>query len=299
MYIATNTHILVAEFDYVEPAALPDVFSYLSEHGARARLIAGGTDLLVQVKTERASPTCLISLARVPELQGITSSGGLTAGATASIWSLAGSHLVRHRYTALAEACQAFSTVPIMIMATLGGNLCNASPAADTAPALLAFDASATLESRAGRRVLPLEHFFLGPGQTALRHAEVLRSLHLAEPAGPTGSAFLKVARVVADISQVCAAVRLVRDGDRVTDCRIALGAVAPTPMRARRAEAALTGQRFDRERVEEAARIAGQEAQPITDVRATREYRRHASRVLVRDALTTAWLRAGGEERT
>lgn len=89
------------------------------------------------------------------------------------------------------------------------------------------------------------------------------------------------------------------RDGDRVTDCRIALGAVAPTPMRARRAEAALTGQRFDRERVEEAARIAGEEAQPITDVRATREYRRHASRVLVRDALTTAWLRAGGEERT
>ncbi|MBI4591721.1 MAG: FAD binding domain-containing protein [Candidatus Rokubacteria bacterium] len=297
MYIATNTHILVAEFDYVEPTTLEEVFWHLSEHGPQARLIAGGTDLLVQMKMERKNPACLISLARVLELQGMTSNSGLTVGATASIRSLARSEPIGRHYTALAEACNAFSTIPIMVMATLGGNLCNASPAADTAPPLLAFDASVALVSRAGQRVVPLEDFFLGPGQTALRHDEVLRSVHLAESVRGAGSAFVKVARVAADISQVCAAVRVVRDGDHVIDCRIALGAVAPTPVRAHRAEAFLTGQRPDRGRVDDAARIAGEDTKPITDVRATQEYRRHASRVIVRDALTTAWLRAGGRE--
>src|SRR3989338_9166851 len=139
MYVATNTHILVPEFEYLQPSSLEEVFLHLSEHGKQARLMAGGTDLLVQMKMGRAAPTFLISLARIQELNGFTSntkSGGLTVGATTSIRSVEGSKLVRQRYTALAEACDAFSTVPIMIMATLGGNVCNASPAADAAVAL-------------------------------------------------------------------------------------------------------------------------------------------------------------------
>lgn len=297
MYIATNTRILVAEFDYLQPTTLDEVFSHLSEHGDRARLLAGGTDLLVRMKMERDDAACLISLAAVPELQGVGSRDGLVAGAAASIRSLARSRPVRRRYAALAEACEAFSTVPIMIMATLGGNLCNASPAADTAPPLLAFDARVHLACRAGRRAVALEDFFVGPGETALQDGEVLLSVQVPEPAEGTGSAFLKVGRVAADIAKVCAAVRLVRDGGRIVECRIALGAVAPTPVRARRAEACLTERRFDLHGLQEAARIAAEEVRPITDVRSTREYRRRVSRVIVRDALTTAWRRSGGGE--
>lgn len=298
MYVATNTHILVPEFEYVQPSSLEEVFSHLAEHREQARLIAGGTDLLVQMKMGRAAPTFLISLARVRELHGITSnkdSRGLTVGATTGISNVAGSELVRRRYTALAEACEAFSTVPIMIMATLGGNVCNASPAADAVVALLAFDAGLDLASREGRRVVPLNEFLRGPGLTALREGEVLHSVVLPGAAEGSGSAFLKISRVAADIAKVCAAVRLVRDGDRVVECRIALGAVAPTPMRAGGAEARLTDRPFDLEGAQEAARIAREEVRPITDVRATREYRSHVAGVVVRDALLSAWHRSGG----
>ena len=296
MYAATNSHILVAEFDYEQPATLDEVFSHLAAHGDRARLIAGGTDLLVLMKMERIDPACLISLDRIPELRDVTADDGLTAGSTASIWTLAKSEPVRRRFTALAEACEAFSTVPIMIMGTVGGNLCNASPAADTAPALLVFDAAVDLVSQGERRLVPLEEFFTGPGQTVLRRGEVMLSVRLSEPAPETGSAFLKIGRVAADISLACAAVKLVRDGDQVKDCRIALGAVAPVPMRAPGAEAALSGATFDARSVAEAVRNVEEEVKPITDVRASEEHRRHISGVLVRDALEIAWRRAGRE---
>ncbi len=294
MYIATNTNIVVPEFDFEQPETLTDVFALLAEHGDQARLVAGGTDLLVQMKMERVRSTCVISLAEVGELNGITSNDGFAVGATTSIRAVSMSDPVRKRYAALFEACDAFSTVPIMIMGTIGGNLCNASPAADSAPALLVFDASVNLVSSAGSRVLPLEKFFTGPGSSALGKGEVLHSVRLPKPADGTGSAFLKVSRVVADIAQVCAAVTLVRDGDEITDCRIALGAVAPTPARVPRAEKTLIGRTFEPEAAEAAARIVEEDISPITDVRATAAYRRRVSRVIVRDALVTAWQRAG-----
>jgi len=295
MYVATNSHILVPEFEYVEPASLQEVFALLAQHGAGARLIAGGTDLLVQMKLERIEPSCLVSLARVAELQTLDTKGGLLVGATVSIRRLATCEPVRKLFTALAEACDAFSTVPIMIMGTVGGNLCNASPAADTAPALLAFDAVLGIAAAGGTREVPIDKFFIGPGKTVLADGEVLQSIRLAAPGKGTASAFVKVSRVAADIAQVCAAVRLVRQGERVADCRIALGAVAPTPMRARRAESHLAGQAFDAGLLSEVAALVEEEVSPITDVRATVAHRRRIAGVIVRDALRTAWQRAGG----
>ncbi|MFQ5565882.1 MAG: FAD binding domain-containing protein [Paracoccaceae bacterium] len=294
MYMATNTHILVPEFDYQRPGNLQELLTLMAEHGDRARLIAGGTDLVVQMKMERVRPSLVISLAGIEKLRGVTLRDGLNIGAMATIRDVAGSAAVRGKYRALYEACQAFSTVQIMIMGTIGGNLCNASPAADTAPALLAFDARVDLVTDGGCRSVPIGEFFTGPGQTVLARGEVMQSVKLPEPEEGTGSAFLKVSRVVADIAQVCAAVRLVRDGDRVTDCRIALGAVAPTPMRIGRAEECLTGGGGDEGAFERAAGIAADDIRPISDIRATAAYRRHATRVIVRDALTTAWQRAG-----
>ncbi|HZQ06168.1 MAG TPA: xanthine dehydrogenase family protein subunit M [Anaerolineae bacterium] len=295
--LPTNTHILFHEFEYVEPLRLDHVTTLLAQYGENARIIAGGTDLLVQMKMERRQPSHLISLARINALHEIQNGNSLTIGAATSIHALhqflaTSSRRTHSQFSALAEACNAFSTVQIMYMATLGGNLCNASPAADTAPCLLVFDANVTLQSNSGERVIPLTEFFVGPGKTVLHSDELLTHVHLPAPAPHTGSAFLKISRVIADISQVCAAARITRDGNLVQDARIALGSVAPTPIRAPRAESALIGQPFSSELAEQVGEIAADEIKPISDVRATRDYRQRVARVIVRDALVRAWER-------
>lgn len=295
-FVFTNTHLLVQEFDYAEPATAAEAAAILAREGDRARLLAGGTDLLVQMKMERHQPTTLVSLAHVPGLSDVTEADGLTLGATATIRTVAHHPAVRARATALAEACRAFSTVQIMEMGTIGGNVCNASPAADAAPALLVLDAVAHLTSPAGSRTLPLAAFFAGPGRTALAPAELLESIHLPVAGAATGSAFLKVGRVAADIAKVCVAVRLTREGGRIGVCRIALGAVAPTPLRAPAAEALLTGERLTTSSIAAAVEQAQAAITPITDVRSTAAYRRQVAGVLVADALRLAWQRAGGE---
>lgn len=293
----TNTHILTGEFDYVKTETLDEAVALMGELGTGARPIAGGTDLLVQMKLERQGVSVLVSLSGVSEMSGVTLDDGLWLGGTTRVQSVAEATEIWRDFTALAESCDGFSTMPIKIMATIGGNLCNASPAADTAPALLAFDAIVDLRSSTGERAVPLEEFFVEPGRTELRPDEILRAVRLPRPVAETGSAFLKVARVAADISKVSAAVRLVRDGDRVENCGIAFGSVASTPVRAHRAEQHLTGQKWSRELTEEVAGIAGEEIRPIGDVRSTETYRRHIARVIVQDALATAWLRSGGRE--
>ncbi len=295
MYSATNTRIIVPEFDYHRPETLTEVFSLLAKHEDQARIMAGGTDLIVKMKMGRVNSERLISLAGVSELNGISSGSELTIGSMTCIQAVSRSAPVQNNYPALFEACEAFSTVPIMIMGTIGGNLCNASPAADTVPALLAFDASVDLVNASGCRTIPLHEFFTGPGQTALKKNELLQLVRLPEPTVGTGSAFIKVSRVVADISQVCAAVMLVRAGEQVTNCRIALGAVAPTPVRIHRAEESLIGRNGDSSAFDNAARIVAEEIKPITDVRASEDYRRQVAVVIVRDALVAAWQRAEG----
>ena len=294
MYMNTNTRILAPEFEFARPATLAETFALLRKHGRGARLLAGGTDLLVQMKMERLSPELVVSLAGMKELEGITMGDGLTIGAGTTIQSVSRSPAVAARFAALREACNAFSTVSIMYMGTLGGNICNASPAADSAPALLVHDASVTITSAGSERRVPLAEFFAGPGKTVLKPGEIVTEVRLPAPAAGTGSAFRKISRVVADISQVCAAVSLVRDGTRITGCRIALGSVAPTPVRVARAEAALAGAEGTADAFARAAEIVAEDIRPISDVRASESYRRHVARTIVRDALQTAWQRAG-----
>lgn len=297
MFIPTNTHILVQEFEYLEPTSIDEATLLLARYGGDARILAGGTDLLVQMKMERRRPLYVIDISKIPHLNRIfANDGGIDIGATTTIRSLYKSPVIRAHYTALSEACNWFSTIQIMVMGTVGGNLCNASPAADTAPPLLCFDAQVTLASHSGERTLPLGEFFLGPGKTVLRADQMLTRIHLPGVSENTGSAFMKIARVVADISKACAAVKIVREGSLVRDCRIALGSVAPTPVRAPNAEAALIGQAFSVELAEYAAQIASEEIKPITDVRSTLEYRKQVSGIMVRDALRLAWTRAGSD---
>lgn len=294
MYMNTNTRILAPEFRFARPTSLAETFALLKENGSGARLLAGGTDLLVQMKMERLSPALVISLSQVKELDGISGSGALTIAAATTIRAISRSQAVISRLAALREACDAFSTVSIMFMGTIGGNLCNASPAADSAPALLVHDARVVIRSAESGRTVPLAKFFTGPGKTVLKPGEIVTAVTIPEPAAGTGSAFRKISRVVADISQVCAAVSLVRDGKRVTGCRIALGSVAPTPIHMERAEEALVGHEGTVAAFAAAAEIAAADIRPISDVRASESYRRHVARTIVRDALQTAWQRAG-----
>lgn len=295
MYVETNTRILVPEFEFTRPSSLRDALLRLGDKECRSRPMLGGTDLLVQMKMERKSPACLVDLNGIAELRGIMASEtDLRIGAGTTIRELSRANFVRERFQSLTEACRAFSTVPIMVMGTVGGNICNASPAADTVPALLIFDAAVEIASLAEHRSIPLREFLVAPGETALRKGEILISVRIATPPKGTGSAFIKLARVTADISKVCVAVKLVRERNTIVDCRIALGAVGPTAIRLERAETYLIGIKYDERAVDAAAKIASQDITPITDVRATREYRRAVSQVITRDALTMAWKRAG-----
>jgi xanthine dehydrogenase iron-sulfur cluster and FAD-binding subunit A len=181
-------------------------------------------------------------------------------------------------------------------MGTVGGNLCNASPASDSAPPLLAFAAQAVIEGPDGQRRLALEEFFLGPGKTALQRGELLVGVVIPRPPPGTGSAFLKMFRVSADMAKANAAAVLMREGERIVRCRLAFGSVAPTPMRARKAEAMLAGQVFHSDLVAKAASTASEEVVPIDDVRSTAWYRRQVVKAMTHDAMQAAWERAALE---
>ena len=287
----TNSHILVHEFTYLEPRTVDEAVALLHAHGDRAKLLAGGTDLLVQLKIERLKPDVVIAIHKLPGLKGIVQADGETRlGALTTIRTIRDDRGISQDYPALAAACRAFSTTQVQVMGTVGGNLCNGSPASDSAPALIAFGAEAELIGPSGVRRVPVEDFFVGPGKTVLGRGELLTSVILPAPRPGTGSAFLKVSRVAADIAKANAAVTLVRDGDRIADCRLVYGSVAPRPMRARRAEALLIGQRFSPELVARVAQAAAQEIAPIDDVRSTAGYRRQVVAAMTQDGLNQAW---------
>ncbi len=290
----TNSHILVHEFTYLEPKSVAEAIDLLAAHGDAARVLAGGTDLIVQMKMERLKPAYIIGIGKLAELKGVRHRDDkLTLGALTSIREIARDADVRGRYAALAEACAAFSTMQVQVMGTVGGNLCNGSPASDSAPALIALGAEVVLVGPDGETRLPVERFFRGPGKTARRPDQLLTAVEIPAPAPGTGSAFLKVGRVAADIAKVNTAVAIVRDGERVADCRLAFGSVAPTPIRTPRAEAVLRGQVLTPELVAQAAAVAAEEVTPIDDVRSTAAYRRRVVAALAMDGINRAWERA------
>lgn len=245
-------------------------------------VLAGGTDLMPQTRAGRvAFQPVLMNIRRVPELKGIADEGGVVRlGALVTITELLDSALVRERLGLLWQACDHFASDQIRNAATLGGNLCNASPAGDTLVPLLALEATVVLASRpngttAMRRV-PLGEFFTGPGRTSRAPAELLAAVEVAvPPAGFAGVFYKHGTRPGLDISTISIAAGARRDGGRLRDVRIALGAVAPTPIRAPRSEAALEDRVPDSAAIEAAARTALEEIRPISDVRASDWYRR------------------------
>ena len=288
-----NTRILFQKFEYTEPRSLEEAAAFLADHGKWARVLAGGTDLLVQMKMEKVHADYLVDVKRIPELRRLVEKDGLRIGAAVTFKKVGRSEFLQRNYTALAEAAQGISSVQIQQMGTVGGNLCNASPAADFAPPLLVFGAKVRVSSKKGDRFLPLESFFIGPGKNALTPEEFLTGIEVPRVKPNTGSAFLKIGRVRPDMAKVSVAVLIEKDGDFCSSCKIALGAVAEKPIMALKAEEVMGGERYTEDLVERASQRASEEIRPIDDIRSTAWYRKEVSRVIVRNAIDLAWRRA------
>ena len=283
-------------FDYYTPKTVAEVLSLIGKLKP-VKMIAGGTDFVPAVRLKGFRPKHVVSLVNLrKKLSYVTFNGGtVRIGALTRITDAQRSEHIRKKAPCLDEALSQIGSVQIRNMATIGGNLCNASPAADSAPPLLVLDASVEIIRKGGRRTIPLKDFFLGPGKTALRRSELLREIAFRPEAG-TASSFQKLGRTRGeDISTATAAVLIKTDGSRISRARIALGSVAPTPIRAYKSEKELVGKTISEAVLDSAAVKAAEEAKPITDVRASRDYRRSAVEALVRQGLDQALERAHG----
>ena len=280
---------------YHRPTSLDQAFD-LMQQSPRAQYVAGGTDLMVRLCAAggAARPEALVSLRRIAELRGISDQGPLRLGAGTRLAELVNNAVISRTFPELLAAARAIGSPQIRSVATVGGNLANASPCADLAPPLLAAGARVEIRGPGGERVLPLEDLFVGPRQTCLTRGEVLMAVLVDPPATTSRAVYLRRSRVRMDLAQVSVAVRLDRREGRCHAVRIAAGAVAPTPVRLPRAEALLVGREIDEEIIAAAAEQAREEIAPISDLRASADYRRQLTGVLVRRALA----QLAGEEQ-
>ena len=277
------------ELEYLAPKTIDEALSLLSQYKDEARLIAGGTDVIPQLKRrEVKTPHYIIDLKGITDLDYIkyNADDGLSIGALATIQAITSSATIRDKFGVLCQAAERMASPQVRNRGTIVGNISNAVPSADTAPALLTLDAKLKLAGRKGERVVNIEDFFKGPNQTVLK-SEILLEIKIPSPPPKSQGVYLKLSpRRAMDLAIVGVAVLAITENGTCKDIRIALGAVAPTPLRAKKAEAVIRGQKLDRELIEKAAQVAAGEARPIDDHRASAEYRREMVRVLTRRAI-------------
>lgn len=281
---------------YFQPKSVKECLALLKEYGADAKVLAGGTDLVPRLKNGQLHPVAVIGLMDIPEIDAIdVTDKGLTLGTLANLRKISLDQRLEKDYKVIMEACGHVSSMQVRNIATIGGNACNASPSADAIHGLLLYDAVANIASEDSMREVPLHEFFKGPGKTVLGTGDLLLSFSVPAPKAHTGASYQKYAiRGDSDISIVGAGARLTLDSDgAVAEARISLASVAPTPLRMFEAENMLVGSKLDAEGIEKAAEICSNQVSPITDQRATREYRIEMVRVWVRHALEQALERA------
>lgn len=288
--------MLLPRFDYHAPTSLAEALGILAEYRDRASVLAGGTDLLVDMKKRLAAPSQVVALDQVPGLEDMArTKTEVRIGARTTAAALAHSRVLKKRLGLLSEAAGLLGSPLIRNRATIGGNLAHARPAADLVPPLLALGARVVLAQNNGRRETPLKDFFIGPGQTLIRPEEVLTEVIIPAPEPGTGGAFLKLGvRRALERSTVSAAALITLDsgGKNIKAARMALGAVAPTPIRSRGAEQALIGAAAGEEAFMRAAQAAARDARP-RGRRTSPEYSLMMVEVLTRRALGLALLNA------
>jgi probable selenate reductase FAD-binding subunit len=282
------------KMEYRTPSSLSEALAILKDYQGKAKLLAGGTDLIPKMKKRIVLADMILDLNHVPGLANIElRKDALYIGALARLEEIKDSPLVQKKALALVQAIRIMASPPIRNRGTIAGNLGTASPAADTAPPLLVLNASVRLQSSAGERIIPLTDFFLGPAETMKRPDEILTEVIIPMEEGR--SAFQKLGRRKAFTLSIASAAAFAKTrGGKMEEIRVALGAVAPTPIRGRKVEEALKGREVNAENIAQAAEWIKKEVRPISDVRASAEYRRDMSYVLVKRVLTQ--IGGGGE---
>ena len=282
-------------FDYQKVYSLREALDAASSREASV-FLAGGTDLLVQIKQGKKLPRHVIDVKDIREMDALTTSENTCSiGALTTIRALETAPAVEEKVPLLAKAAAKLGSIQVRHRATVGGNLCNASPSADMAPALLALDARAMIFGKQGQRNIELVDFFLGPGVTSLSDGELLARLEIPVTRARCGSVYYKVStRNAMDLAFVGVAVLIeVDDRERIVKARVALGAVAPTPIRVPQAEKLLEGSVVNREAAQVSAELAARYCDPISDIRASAEYRREMVRALCEKGLLAAYHQA------
>lgn len=278
-------------FDHLEPKTVEEACSLLSKYKGKAKVIAGGTDLLPAMRNREVTPAYIINVRSIPNLDYIhyTDAEGLKIGALATLYDIESSPIIREKFPMVADAASKIGTPQVRNMGTIGGNLCNAAPSADTAPPLIGLEAKAKINGPNGERVIALEEFFIGPGENALQADEILTEIQIPNPPPHTRGVYLKLpARTMVDLAVVGVAVVVTLDDKERSsvDAKIVLGAVAPTPVRARQAEDIIKSKAISRELIEKAAEAAAGEAKPISDLRGSASYRKEMVNTLTKRAI-------------
>jgi aerobic carbon-monoxide dehydrogenase medium subunit len=286
--------------EYFEPRSVSEALSVLAKHGAEAKIIAGGTDVMVDIKFKE-EPGGLVNIKKIPGLSGISENGaGLRIGPLTTIREIETNTLVRDKLPVLWEASHQFASLQVRNTATIGGNICRASPSGETLAPLLVLDAKAKLAFGDGEKTVPFASFFQGPGKSSTGNTGLLIEIDVPYPPSGSSSVYLKHAvRGAMDIAMVGVAVLMTPDSGKnnIADVRIGLGAVAPTPVRAPKAEALLRGKPLSASLLREAAALAASESSPIDDQRSSAEYRRWIVEALTRKGLEQTWKAATGKE--
>jgi carbon-monoxide dehydrogenase medium subunit len=286
--------------EYFEPKSISEALSVLAKHGAEAKVIAGGTDVMVDIKFKE-EPGSLVNIKKLPGMTGIKENGGsLRIGALTTIRDLETSALVRDKLPVLWESAHQFASLQVRNTATIGGNICRASPSGETLAPLLVLEASGKCAFSDGEKTQPFTSFFQGPGKSVLGAKGLLTEIDVPYPASGSKGVYLKHAvRGAMDIAMVGVAVLITPDSGKnnMQDVRIGLGAVAPTPVRAPKTEALLRGKPLTAALLKEAAAMAASESSPISDQRSSGEYRRWIVEALTRRGLEQTWKAATGKE--
>lgn len=279
------------DFDYYAPDSVAEACELLSQFGDSAKVLSGGTDLIPKMKNDLIAPKVMVSIKNIPGLKKIqyVPGRGVVIGATSTHNDLVFSEVIQEKYLSVSNAAQTMAANQVRHIGTVGGNIVSAVPSADIAPIMIALNANAVIVGPDGERTLPLEDVFTGPFKTVLAQNEILTEVVIPDQA-MTGSTYFKFAlRKAGALAVVGVAAAVQVENDIIKDVRIALGAVAPKPMRAVMAEEFLKGKLITDELLEEAGRIACTECKPISDFRASEEYRRDLVRVYVKRALKRA----------
>jgi len=288
------------DFDYCAPTNLQEAINAMTTHQGSTSLLAGGTDLIVMMRARRKRPDLVIDVKNIPELSELRSDDtGLTIGASVSCKALFESDQIAERYPALADSTRLIGGIQIQGRASIGGNLCNAAPSADTIPTLIAYGAVANVTGADGARQIPVEEFCLAPGKTILGQSDILVNIFVPAPPACSGARFLRfIPRNEMDIAVANAAAFVALDeaGKNFLSARIAIGAVAPTPLFVQEAGASLAGKPVNEDSILIAARIARDAARPIDDMRGTVDHRLQLVETLTKRTLADAVRRAGGE---